>query len=79
MAELHVMAERQIAAPPERVYGYIADFRQHHPRWLPPAFSDFQVERGGVGAGTMTSFRLTAGGRSRDYRMRVDEPVPVGC
>ena len=76
MADLHVMAERQIAARPERVYGYIANFQDHHPRWLPPAFSDFLVERGGVGAGTVTRFRLSAGGRSRDYQMRVDEPTP---
>jgi hypothetical protein len=26
----------------------------HHPRFLPPAFSDFEVESGGIGAGTLT-------------------------
>jgi uncharacterized protein YndB with AHSA1/START domain len=75
MAEIRVMAERQIAAPAEHVYRCIADFRQHHPRWLPPAFSDFQVEQGGYGAGTVSRFRVTAGGRSRDYHMQVTEPV----
>ena len=40
------------------------------------AFSDFKVEQGGVGAGAVHSFRLTAGGRTRAYRMRVDEPEP---
>ena len=70
------MAERRIAAPPDRVYGYIADFREHHHRFLPPAFSDFRVEEGGVGAGTIASFRITAGGRSRSYRTRVAEPEP---
>lgn len=76
MGELHVTAERQIGAPAERVYRYIADFREHHPRWLPPAFSDFRVERGGVGAGTITTFRVTTSGRSRTFRMEVSEPEP---
>ena len=76
MTELYVAEERLIGAPAEHVYRCIADFRVHHPRFLPPAFSDFRVEEGGVGAGTVISFRLTAGGRSRDGRMRVDEPDP---
>jgi hypothetical protein len=71
-----VSAERMVDAPADVVYGYIADHRQHHPRFLPPAFSDFQVESGGVGAGTITRFKLTAGGRTREYRMRVAEPEP---
>jgi hypothetical protein len=29
-----------------------------------------------VGAGTVTRFKVTAGGRTREYRMRVDEPEP---
>ena len=76
MAQLHVAAERPIAAPADRVYQYIADFREHHPRFLPPAFSDFQVEQGGVGAGTVIRFRITAGGRTREYRNQVAEPEP---
>jgi hypothetical protein len=76
MTDLHVAAERLIGAPAERVYRCIADFRTHHPRFLPPAFSDFRVEQGGLGAGTITSFRVTAAGRTRAYRMRVDEPEP---
>ena len=43
---------------------------------MPPAFSDFQVESGGVGAGTVTRFKVTEGGRTREYRMRVGEPEP---
>lgn len=76
MAEIRVRAERTIAAPAERVYRYVADFREHHHRFLPPAFSDFHVEQGGVGAGTVITFKGTAGGRSRTYRMEVAEPVP---
>jgi hypothetical protein len=76
MARNVVSAEATVDAPAETVYGYIADMRDHHPRFLPPAFSDFQVESGGIGAGTVTRFRLTAGGRTREYRMNVAEPEP---
>lgn len=76
MSDLRVVAERRIAAPAGRVYGLIADYHRHHPRFLPPAFSEFRVEEGGVGAGTVHSFRLTAGGRARGFRMRVEEPDP---
>jgi uncharacterized protein YndB with AHSA1/START domain len=75
MGTIRVSAERCIEAPPETVYGMLADMTEH-PRFLPPAFSDFQVESGGVGSGTVTRFKVTAGGRSREYRMTVDEPDP---
>jgi hypothetical protein len=76
MAKIVVSAERVVDASAEAVYRYVADMREHHPRFLPPAFSDFQVESGGTGAGTITRFKVTAGGRTRDYRMKVDEPEP---
>jgi uncharacterized membrane protein len=76
MAKIVVSAERAIDAPADAVYRYVADMRDHHPHFLPPAFSDFHVESGGVGAGTVTRFKVTAGGRTREYRMRVDEPEP---
>ncbi|HKD89160.1 MAG TPA: SRPBCC family protein [Streptosporangiaceae bacterium] len=76
MARNVAAAEAVVGAPAETVYGYIADMRDHHPRFLPPAFSGFQVESGGVGAGTVTRFKMTAGGRTREYRMQVAEPEP---
>ena len=76
MAEARIVVERAIGAPADRVYTYLADYRQHHPRFLPPAFSDFRVEEGGVGAGTVIRFRLTVGGRTLDYHQRVAEPEP---
>jgi Polyketide cyclase / dehydrase and lipid transport len=76
MARILISAERPVEAPAETVYGYIADMREHHPRFLPPAFSDFRVEAGGVGAGTVTRFKVTAGGRTREYQMKVAEPEP---
>ena len=76
MARIVVSAEGTVDAPAETVYGYIADMREHHPRFLPPAFSDFRVESGGVGAGTITHFKMTAGGRTREYRTKIAEPEP---
>ena len=76
MARIVVSAEGTVEAPAETVYRYIADMREHHPRFLPPAFSDFRVESGGVGAGTITRYKLTAGGRTREYRTKIAEPDP---
>lgn len=76
MAPISVSAERTVGAPAPEVYGYIADHREHHANFLPPAFSDFHVESGGVGAGTIASFKLTAGGRTRQLRTQVAEPEP---
>jgi uncharacterized membrane protein len=75
MGVIQVSAERTVDAPADAVYGYIRDMHQH-PNFLPPAFSDFQVESGGVGAGTVTRFKVTAGGRTREYHMTIDEPEP---
>lgn len=76
MARIDVSAERTVDAPAATVYGYIADMKEHHPHFLPPQFSDFRVESGGVGAGTVTRFKLTAGGRTREFRTTVSEPEP---
>jgi uncharacterized protein YndB with AHSA1/START domain len=75
MAKVVASAERGIDAPADEVYSYLADMHQHQ-RFLPPAFSDFQIDQGGVGTGTVTSFKVTAGGRTRSYRMQVTEPTP---
>jgi hypothetical protein len=73
MATIEVFSEQTIDAPADIVYAHIADMHEHS-RFLPPAFSDFEVESGGVGAGTITRFKVTAGGRAREYRMKVAEP-----
>jgi uncharacterized protein YndB with AHSA1/START domain len=76
VAKIVVSAEGTVDAPAETVYRYIADMREHHPHFLPPAFAGFQVESGGVGAGTVLRYKLTAGGRTREYRTKVAEPEP---
>ncbi|HUY30393.1 MAG TPA: SRPBCC family protein [Acidimicrobiales bacterium] len=76
MGTVRVTSERTVAAPPATVYECIANMREHHHRFLPPAFGDFAVEAGGVGAGTVVRFSVTAGGRTREYEMHVSEPEP---
>ena len=68
MPLLRVSAERTVPAPAAAVYALLADYRDGHPRILPPAFSDLKVVRGGAGAGTEIRFALRLGGRSKTSR-----------
>jgi Polyketide cyclase / dehydrase and lipid transport len=76
LMQIVAAAERTIDAPAAHIYRLIRDFRVHHPNFLPAQFSDFQVEVGGVGAGTVHRFRMTLAGRTSEYRVRVGEPQP---
>jgi|tagenome__1003787_1003787.scaffolds.fasta_scaffold19380290_1 hypothetical protein len=76
MATVSVAAEASVGAPARLVYDLITNFLEHHPRFLPNNFSDLEVEQGGVGAGTIITFTVSALGRERRYRLRIDEPVP---
>lgn len=71
-------AERVVDAPAEVVYHLIADYREHHrpEGFLPPAFTDLVVERGGVGAGTVVRFTSKLGGRSQTVHASISEPEP---
>ena len=75
MNEITVSAEGIVGAPPAEVYNHLADYRQH-PTFLPRAFSDFRIEVGGTGEGTVVSYRLKAGGRTQAYRATISEPEP---
>lgn len=76
MGTIEVSADRMVQAPADVVYGYVAGLKEHRPRYLASAFSDYVVESGGVGAGTVVRFTITAGGRNRAYEMHVAEPEP---
>jgi hypothetical protein len=76
MAQVTVTAEAPVKAPASAVYALIRDFREHHSRFLPHNFTEYQVEQGGEGAGTVITFTITAMGRTRGYRMRIGEPEP---
>jgi hypothetical protein len=62
-----ISVDRVLDAPPDLVYHCIADYRQHHRPggFLPPAFSDLEITRGGVGAGTGLHWVVDLGGRRR--------------
>lgn len=72
------VAEAHIAAPADVVYHCLADYREHHrpEGFLPPAFSDFEIHEGGVGAGTRASWSTTVGGQTRRMTAVITEPKP---
>lgn len=76
MATVRVSAQRDVPAPAESVYALLADYHVGHPSILPPAFSNFSVIEGGVGAGTRIRFILTQGGRAQEVEGIVNEPDP---
>jgi hypothetical protein len=65
-----------VRAPAERVYAILADYRNGHPRILPPQFRGLTVERGGVGEGTIIRFEMRLAGRTQKYRAVISEPQP---
>jgi len=75
MSMLIAEADATVDAPAGLVLEIIRDFDGHHRRILPAAFSDFRVLAGGVGAGTVTSFTTTLGGRRVHGQTVVTEPA----
>jgi hypothetical protein len=71
-----VGAHMRIVASPATVYGIIADYENTHAKILPKQFSNLQVEKGGVGAGTVITYRMKFLGRNTFYRAIVTEPQP---
>jgi hypothetical protein len=66
-----------IRARPEVVWVILTDYRNGHPNILPPrAFSDFRVEEGGQGAGTVMTFRFHVAGATRAVRHVVSVTNP---
>jgi hypothetical protein len=74
----HVLsAQAVIDAPPAVAYSLIADYKDGHPRILPPPpFLDLEVEQGGVGAGTVIRFRMRMLWITRTMRAAITEPEP---
>jgi uncharacterized protein YndB with AHSA1/START domain len=72
-----VSAEALIPAPPDKVYGILADYRGPHQSILPkPEFVSVEAEQGGVGAGTRLKIRMKAMGTDRVFHEEVLEPEP---
>lgn len=73
MARVRAQATRSVDASPEKVLDVLRDYRDARPRILTDNYSAYRVEQGGNGNGTVIGFHFAAGGRERDYRMRVEE------
>jgi len=73
MARVTARASKRIDAPPDRVLAFLRDYRNGRARILTKNYSAYRVEAGGDGAGTVIAYHFAAGGRERDYRLRVEE------
>lgn len=77
MKTQQVSAAAIINAPAKQIYAILADYRDGHPRILPQQyFSSLEVERGGVGAGTVIRFQMRAPGMTRTFHADISEPEP---
>ncbi|MFI7275433.1 SRPBCC family protein [Streptomyces sp. NPDC049879] len=75
MGQIEVVRRREIAADHEDVLDALADYRGVHPRLLPERFTDYAVEEGGDGAGTVVRLRFHATSRRvRDCLLDISEP-----
>jgi hypothetical protein len=78
MRPFRFSAERILDAPADVVYHCLTDYREHHNTrgFLPPTFTELEVLRGGVGAGTVFRFTTKVAGRSATRTQEVGEPEP---
>ena len=75
--QFRVSVSGRIGAPPVQVYAVIADYKEHHPRIVPPEyFRRLDVLEGGVGAGTRTQIEMRVLGVTRVFEQVVTEPQP---
>jgi hypothetical protein len=75
MTRVRATETKTVDASPEQVLEVLRDYRQARPRILPDNYSAYRVEQGGNGDGTVIGYHFAAGGRERDYRLRVEEAV----
>ncbi len=77
MSVIHVEQSEFIPAAPERVYEILRDYENHHRHILPEQYySNFTIETGGLGAGTVGWVKVSAMGRTMPLHFRVSEPEP---
>ena len=70
-------ASATIHASPSVVWDILTDYRNGHPKILPPqAFHDFTVVEGGRGSGTVMTFTFKVAGVSRQVRHVAREVEP---
>ena len=76
MSQVVVHAEKIMSAPAEQVSRALADYEAVRPRILPEQFSEYRVDSGGHGAGTVVHWRFAATSkRVHDQLLDVTEPA----
>lgn len=60
MGQVTATAETTVAARPDVVLGALGDYTSVRPKVLTDRYSDYEVLEGGVGAGTVVTWRLHA-------------------
>jgi hypothetical protein len=73
VAKVSARTSKELNAPPERVLEFLRDYRESRPRILTDNYTAYRVEAGGKGGGTVIAYHFAAGGRDRDYRLKVQE------
>jgi hypothetical protein len=74
--DIHFEAEALVKSPSAIVWDILTDYRNGHPKILPPAFIDFTVESGGKGGGMVIRYTVRVAGTTRHVRHIVSEPEP---
>lgn len=70
-------ATKIINAPADTIYNLLADYQHGHPSILPKEyFLSIDVEKGGIGAGTIVSFTMRLLGQTQSFRSIITEPEP---
>jgi hypothetical protein len=72
MAKVVARTSRELAVAPEEALEFLRDYRERS-KILTDNYSAYRVEQGGHGDGTVIGYHFAAGGRERDYRLRVQE------
>jgi Polyketide cyclase / dehydrase and lipid transport len=73
MGQVSASSTVLINAAPEAVLAAVADYTEVRPKILPEQYSDYRVLQGGVGAGTVATWKLAATkSRVRDVQASVD-------
>ncbi|MFJ2606991.1 SRPBCC family protein [Streptomyces sp. NPDC091279] len=76
MAQVEATTERVVDADAEKVFDALADYSGTRAKLLPQHFSEYEVQEGGDGEGTLVHWRLQATSkRVRDCLLEVSEPT----
>ena len=76
MGQVRAVTSRQIGVSAQTVFEALADYATVRPKILPAQYSEYTVREGGVGAGTVVSWKLAATQRrTREVLARVSQPA----